>query len=70
MGIEATSLIVSICSVIIAIFACIATIVTANYTKKAYITQNKGYIRIYYEGYHIGNFVKKIMVTLQQRLMK
>jgi len=33
LEIEAASLIVSICSVIIAIFACIATIVTANYTK-------------------------------------
>lgn len=62
MEIEAASLIVSICSVIIAIFACIATIVTASYTKKSYITQNKGYIGIYYEGYHIGNFVKKIVI--------
>ncbi|MFW2435777.1 hypothetical protein ACQ23P_12580 [Staphylococcus cohnii] len=62
MEIEAASLIVSICSVIIAIFACIATIVTASYTKKSYITQNKGYIGIYYEGYHIGYFVKKIVI--------
>lgn len=63
MEIEAASLIVSICSVIIVVFACIAAIVTASYTKKSYITQNKGYKRyigIYYEGYHIGNFVKKL----------
>lgn len=62
MEIEAASLIASICSVIIAIFACIATIATASYTKKSYIIQNKGYIGIYYEGYHIGNFVKKIVI--------
>ncbi|MDK9848073.1 hypothetical protein [Staphylococcus equorum] len=62
MEISTASLVISICSVIIAIFACIAAIVTAIYTRKSYITQNKGYIGIYYEGYHIGNFVKRIVI--------
>lgn len=49
-------------SIIIAIFACVAAIITAIYTRKAYITQNKGYIGVYCEGYYIGKFVKKIVI--------
>ncbi|MDK7925709.1 MAG: hypothetical protein QP798_00255 [Staphylococcus simulans] len=55
-------IIISICSVIVAVFACIATIITAKYTRKSYITQNKGYIGVHYESYHVGNFVKKIVL--------
>ncbi|HBV04385.1 MAG TPA: hypothetical protein DEB65_08945 [Staphylococcus sp.] len=55
-------LVISICSIIIAVFACIAAIITAIYTRKAYVTQNKGYIGIYCEGYYVGKFVKKIVI--------
>jgi len=55
-------IIISICSIIVAIFACAAAIITAIYTRKAYITQNKGYIGVYCEGYYIGKFVKKIVI--------